>query len=125
MIVIMEEKEEKPKSNRGLILAIIIMTPIFIALIVGIVNPLLYIEKIWDWDIQQQLEDAEKNVPEDSEIKMRFTYKNNPESEIRVQRAIGIFLNTMYDPQDPEHNYTMMKTDEQIIVQFTWIKGRN
>lgn len=121
----MEEKEEKPKSNRGLILAIIIMTPIFIALIVGIVNPLLYIEKIWDWDIQQQLEDAEKNVPEDSEIKMRFTYKNNPESEIRVQRAIGIFLNTMYDPQDPEHNYTMMKTDEQIIVQFTWIKGRN
>ncbi len=130
-----EEKSNKI-SNRSVIGSVIGLAIGISVLVIIFVNPILIIGHIWDFDIEQQLLQANNQgleinpdltltlndeIQEIRQVKMRFAYENtynNPdEVEIRVDRAIAVFENLF---SDPDKSWIKEVTDDTTTIQFIW-----
>jgi len=113
-----DEQKRKKTSTKTRIL-VIISTIIIVSLTYNIIFPMTLIGMIWDYDIQSQLDyqnqdGIEKNA---DEVRFRLTYQNNDETDMRVERAINVFINSF---GHPENHYIVEKTENTTLIEFTW-----
>ena len=122
----MKEKEEKQKSNRGIIVSGILVSVFVVLAVISVLNPLMLIGIIWDHDIEKQLlgandqqymynqvaEIGSEGNWENEPVKFQLTYYNSDETQIRVQRAIDVFEKLFSDPD---------KTSEVIKIDDTTV----
>ena len=113
-----EYKKEKEKSNKGIIIEGIFASVFAILAIISLVHPILLIGEIWDWDIRNQLLKVNDMAIENSqeEIKFRLTYDNKDDTEIRIERAINVYLNLF----EGQNTYIVQKTQDQTVIEFSW-----
>jgi len=114
----MKEERERKKSNKKIYFSLSFLV-MFVALFgMTFVDPELMIGWIWDWDIRNQLEKVNDMAIENSqeEIKFRLTYDNKDDTEIRIERAINVYLNLFED----QNTYIVEKTQDQTVIEFSW-----
>ena len=118
------EEDEDRTSNRGIYLCAIILSIIITIFAISIVDPVLLIGGIWDWDIQDQLLKANNNAvqglsneKESVMVYYRFIYEKNPDTEIRIARAIKVFENTF---DHPDNNFEVKRFENSTLLEFTW-----
>jgi transposase len=61
----------------------------------------------------QNQDGIEKNA---DEVRFRLTYENNDETDIRVERAVNVYLNLF----EGQTTYIVEKTENQTRIEFTW-----
>lgn len=113
-----EDRKESKHSNSKLIVATITFTIIVGALLIAIISPISLIGYIWDWDIDQQLDNANKLAIQNSidEMSLRLTYETGEENDLRVQRAVDVFHNKF----GIENTYEIERLEDKTIIVFTW-----
>jgi flagellar basal body-associated protein FliL len=111
-----EQKEKEFKRRTGIV--IVIATIIIVSLVYNVIFPMMLIGMIWDYDIRSQLQyqnqdGVEKNA---DVVKFRLTYENNDETDLRVERAINVYINLF----DPESQWIVEKTENTTLLEFSW-----
>ena len=108
-----EQKRKKTNSKTGII--------VIISTINNIIFPMTLIGMIWDYDIKSQLEFQNRDAIEKSAdvVKFRLTYENNDETDLRVERAINVYIN-LFD--NPANTWMLEKLNDSNVttLEFTW-----
>ncbi len=113
------EEQKRKKTDIKTSVIIIIATIFIVSVVYNIIFPMTLIGMIWDYDIRSQLEyqnqdGIEKNA---DEVRFRLTYENNDETDLRVERAVNVYINLF---NNPENSYIIEKTENVTLVEFTW-----
>jgi len=111
-----EQKEKEFKRKTGII--IIIATIVIVSLVYNLIFPTMLIGMIWDYDIKSQLEFQNRDAIEKNAdmVRFRLTYDNNDETDLRVERAVNVYLNLFVG----QNTYIVEKTENQTRIEFTW-----
>ena len=114
-----EQKEKEFKKRTGII--IIIATIIIVSLVYNVIFPTMLIGMIWDYDIKSQLEFQNRDAIEKNAdvVRFRLTYENNDETDLRVERAINVYINHF---ENPENTWILEKLNNANVttLEFTW-----
>jgi len=117
----MKEERERKKTNKKIYFSLSFLV-MFVALFgMTFVDPELMIGWIWDWDIDNQLEETNRLAVERSldEISLRLTYDNNDSTDMRIERALNVFYEK-FGFDDNHHTIEKLNTENFTTVQFTW-----
>ncbi|MCP6727155.1 MAG: hypothetical protein KJI69_03965 [Patescibacteria group bacterium] len=111
-------EQKRKKTNTKTRIIIIIGTIIIVSLVYNIIFPTMLIGMIWDYDIRSQLEFQNRDGIEKNAdvVKFRLTYENNDETDMRVERAVNVYLNLF----EGQNTYIVEKTENQTRIEFTW-----
>ena len=112
------EEQKRNKSNRKTGIIIIIATIIIVSLVYNIIFPTMLIGMIWDYDIKSQLEFQNRDGIEKNAdvVKFRLTYENSDETEMRVERAVNVYLNLFVG----QNTFIVEKLENVTTIEFTW-----
>ncbi len=112
------DEQKRKKTNTKTRIIIIIGTIIIVSLVYNIIFPTMLIGMIWDYDIRSQLEFQNRDGIEKNAdvVKFRLTYENNDETDMRVERAVNVYLNLF----EGQNTYIVEKTENQTRIEFTW-----
>lgn len=115
------EDQERKESRRKTGIVIIIATIIIVSLVYNIIFPETLIGIIWDYDIRSQLEFQNQDAIEKNAdvVRFRLTYENNDETDLRVERAINVYINLF---ENPENTWVLekLKNSNVTTLEFTW-----
>jgi len=118
------EEDEEHRSHRSIYLCFIILAIIVTVFAISLIDPVLLIGGIWDWDIQDQLLKANNNAlqglgneKESTMVYYRFIYEKNPDTEIRIERAIKVFEDTF---DHPDNHFEVKRFENSTLLEFTW-----
>lgn len=115
-----DEYEEKPKSNKGVIITGIIASIIIIIAVISLIAPVEIIGIIWDWDIETQLKNQNAKSLELDRDKSyyRLIYDNNESTDMRIERAVKVYEKMF---ADPENTHDIIKTENTTLLEFIWV----
>ena len=117
----MKEERKRKKSNKKIYFSLSFLI-MFVALFgMTFIDPELMIGWIWDYDIKSQLEFQNRDGIEKNAdvVKFRLTYENNDDTDLRVERAINVYIN-LFD--NPENTWIVEKLNDSNVttLEFTW-----
>lgn len=117
----MKKEKERKKSNKKIYFSLSFLI-MFVALFgMTFIDPELMIGWIWDYDIKSQLEFQNRDGIEKNAdvVKFRLTYENNDDTDLRVERAINVYIN-LFD--NPENTWIVekLKNSNVTTLEFTW-----
>ncbi len=114
-----EDKEQEKKDNRNIWIATICFSIIMGFFLVAIITPITLIGWIWDWDIEQQLTKVNNEALQNDleTITFRLTYKEIPETDMRIERAVETYENFF---KNPNNSHRIYEGEDGKILELTW-----
>lgn len=114
-----EREEDRRRSNKSLIVVGVMLSISAVLLIISFIDPVLLIGFIWDWDIQNQISDANDRAVKNNQetVSFRITYDNNDSTEIRIERAIQVF-NEFFSENEKSSEVVRNEDTTQLILRW-------